>query len=211
MPAAGWGYFKVPGFWPGRASYIQEDCQTLHAHPNWKDADLRGITAAWYQRELTVPKEWSGRRVTLSAEYVNSFAVVFVDGKKVGEVRFPAGEVDLTAACRPGGKYLLSLLVLALPLKGVLLSYTDSNSAREVKGSVERRGLCGDVYLAATPAAARIADVKVDTSVRKGEITVSAALADLRPGRSRTPCASRSSRAAALSANSPAWHSERAT
>ena len=107
---------------------------------------------------------------------MNSFAVVFVDGKKAGEIRFPAGEVDLTAVCRPGGKHVLSLLVVALPLKGVLLSYTDTNSAREVKGTVERRGLCGDVYLAGTPSAARIADVKIDTSVRKGEITVSAAL-----------------------------------
>jgi hypothetical protein len=179
VPADGWGYFKVPGFWPGNASYIQEDCQTLHAHPTWKDADLRRTTAAWYQRGLTVPEGWAGRRVTLSAEYVNSFAVVYVDGKKVGEVRFPAGEVDLTAVCRPGARHVLSLLVVALPLKGVLLSYADTNSAREVKGSVERRGLCGDVYLAATPPAARVADVKIDTSVRKGEITVSAALEGL--------------------------------
>src|SRR5262245_41059036 len=35
VPADGWGYFKVPGFWPGISNYIQEDCQTLHAHPSW--------------------------------------------------------------------------------------------------------------------------------------------------------------------------------
>src|SRR5262249_39426960 len=171
--------FKVPGFWPGNSNYIQEDCQTLHSHPKWKDTDLRGVKAAWYQRELTVPEGWAGRRITLSTEYVNSFAVVYVDGKKVGEVRFPAGAVDLTAAGPPGDKHVLSLLVLALPLKGVLLSYTDSNSAREVKGVVERRGLCGDIYLVATPSAARAADVKIDTSVRKGEVTVSTALEGL--------------------------------
>ena len=44
-----------------------------------------------------------------------------------------------------------------------------------------RRGLCGDVYLVGTPAGARIADVKVDTSVRKGEITFDTALQDLAP------------------------------
>jgi hypothetical protein len=182
VPDDGWGYFKVPGFWPGRSSYIQEDCQTLHRHPKWSGADLRGTTAAWYQRELTVPAGWAGCRIVLSAEYVNSFAVVYLDGKKVGEVRFPAGEADLTAACRPGGKHVLSLHVLALPLKGVLLSYTDTNSAREVRGSVERRGLCGDVYLSALPSAARVTDVKVDPSVRKGELTVSAALDGLAAG-----------------------------
>src|SRR5262249_28771755 len=179
VPAEGWGYFKVPGLWPGTTNYIQEDCQTLHVHPNWKDADLRGITAAWYQREMTVPQEWAGRHIVLSVEYLNSFAVVFVDGKKAAELRFPAGEADLTPACRPGSKPLLSLLVVALPLKGVMLSYTDTNAARETRGSVERRGLCGDVYLLSTPAAARVADVKVDTSVRKGEVSLSAALEGL--------------------------------
>ncbi len=182
VPDDGWGYFKVPGFWPGNANYIQEDCQTLFPHPEWKNANLRGTTAAWYEREVTVPEGWTGRRIAVWAEYVNSFAVVFVDGMKVGEIRFPAGEADLTAACRPGRAHILSLLVIALPLKGVLLSYTDSNSAREVKGEVERRGLCGDVFLTGTPAAARVTDVKVDTSVRKGEVTVSAALEGLAGG-----------------------------
>jgi hypothetical protein len=177
VPEANWGWFKVPGFWPGETSYIQEDCQTLHVHPAWKDVNLRNITAAWYQREMTVPEGWTGRRIALGAEYLNSFAIVFVDGKKVGEVRFPAGELDLTAACKPG-KHVLSLLVLALPLKGVMLSYTDTNSAKETRGSVERRGLCGDVFLASTPAA-RVTNIKIDTSVRKSEITVSAALEGL--------------------------------
>ena len=40
-----WGYFKVPGFWPGNTNYIQEDCQTLFAHPSWKGADMRKITS----------------------------------------------------------------------------------------------------------------------------------------------------------------------
>src|SRR5262245_22059482 len=179
VPADGWGYFKVPGFWPGTSNYAQEDCQTLHAHPAWKDTDVRRLTAAWYQREMTVPEGWAGRRIALSAEYVNAFAVVHVDGKKVGEVRFPSGEVDLTAVCRPGRKYVVSLLVVAMPLKGVLLSYTDTNAAREVKGTVERRGLCGDVYLTSTPAAERLVDLKIDTSVRKGAVTFNAALEGL--------------------------------
>jgi beta-galactosidase len=182
LPADGWGYFKVPGFWPGNASYIQEDCQTLHVHPKWKDIAPRSVSAAWYQREMTVPKEWAGRSIALSAEYVNSFAIVYVDGKKAGEVRFPAGDVDLTSVCHPGGKHVVSLLVLALPLRGVLLSYSDTNSAREVKGSVDRRGLCGDVFLVSRPQATRIADVKLDTSVRKGEITFSVALDGLEAG-----------------------------
>ena len=182
VPASGWGYFKVPGCWPGITSYMQKDCQTLYPHPSWKDVALDQVGAAWYQREITIPANWAGRRIALSAEYVNSFAVVYLDGKRAGEIRFPAGEVDLTTLCRPGRKHLLSILVVAMPLKAVMLSYNDTASARRVKGSVARRGLCGDLYLEATPRGPRINDVKVDTSVRKWRITFSVALDGLAPG-----------------------------
>jgi beta-galactosidase len=178
-PSDRWGYFKVPGCWPGGTDYMQKDSQAVHAHPSWKDENLRGITIAWYQREITIPGEWGNRRVSVSIEYLNSYAAVYLDGRKAGEVRFPGGEVDITALCRSGSKHLLSLLVVAMPLKGVMLSYSDTASAREVKGSVARPGLCGDVYLVSTPSGARIGDAKVDTSLRKGEITFDAALQGL--------------------------------
>ena len=182
VPGARWGHFKVPGCWPGITDYMQKDCQTVYAHPSWKDERRRNITAAWYQREITIPREWAGRRIVLHAEYVNSFAIVYVDGKKIGEVRFPWGEVDLPSACQPGQEHVLSMLVVAMPLKGVMLSYNDTASARKVQGRVARRGLCGDVYLASTPRNARISDVKVDTSVRKWRINVDVALQGLAKG-----------------------------
>ncbi|MBE3133973.1 MAG: hypothetical protein IMZ55_10900, partial [Acidobacteria bacterium] len=179
VPADRWGWFKVPGCWPGITDYMQKDCQTVHAHPAWKNEKLGGVTAAWYQREITVPGDWAGRRIAACVEYLNSYAAVYVDGKKAGEIRFPSGEADLTAVCRPGGRYVLSMLVVAMPLKGVMLSHSDSNAAKEVKGTVARRGLCGDVYLVGAPSGPRIADVKVDTSVRKGEIALEVALEGL--------------------------------
>ena len=60
-----------------------------------------------------------------------------------------------------------------------MLSYNDTIAPRKSQGDVERRGLCGDVYLIGTPAGPRIADVKVDTSVRKWEIAFEAALQGL--------------------------------
>ncbi|MBI3867277.1 MAG: hypothetical protein HY299_01995 [Verrucomicrobia bacterium] len=175
-PSANWGAFKVPGCWPGVTDYMQKDFQTVHAHPSWKDEALGGIAAAWHERTFEAPQAWSGRRISLSADYINSYAIVFLDGVQRGELRFPSGELDLTGCVRPGATHLLSLLVVAMPLKGVLLSYTDSNSAREMKGRVERRGLCGDVFLVGVPAGSRLGDVKAVTSVRKGEIAFDAAL-----------------------------------
>src|SRR5262249_19268831 len=107
VPADRWGYFKVPGRWPGITDYMQKDSQTGYANPAWKDANLASLTAAWYQREITIPADWAGRRITLQADYLNSLAIVYLDGKRVGEMRFPAGEVDLTPECRAGHKHLL--------------------------------------------------------------------------------------------------------
>jgi len=181
VPGGRWGYFKVPGCWPGVSDYMQHDCQTVYAHPSWDGAKLGDLAAAWYQREISVPKEWAGRSVTLCLEYLNSSATVFVDGKKAGEAQFPAGEVDLTSVCQPGSKHVLSLRVAARPLREVMLMFNDTNAARGGIGKVERRGLCGDVWLVGAPAGARIGDVKIATSVRKGQTTLSAALQNLAP------------------------------
>lgn len=178
-PSQNWGYFKVPGCWPGITDYMQKDCQTVFAHPYWSGQNLGAIKQAWYEREITVPADWAGRHIVLSAEYVNSYAAVWLDGVEVGEILFPAGEVDLTNACRPGSTHRLSLLVVAMPLRGVMLSYSDTASAREVQGSVARRGLCGDVYLCSFRPGPRVGDLRVNTSLAQGEVTFSVALQDL--------------------------------
>ena len=182
VPADGWGYFKVPGCWPGLGDYMQKDCQTVHAHPRWKSVKLGSVTAAWYQREIVIPKEWTGRRIALTLEYLNSFATVFVDGRRVADLRFPDGEADLTSVCRPGEKHVLSLHVVAMPLKAVMLAFNDTNAAREVKGTVKRRGLCGDVFLCSEPSGARIGGVKIDPSVQKRELTTHAAIQGIKGG-----------------------------
>jgi hypothetical protein len=183
VPSDGWGYFRVPDSWPG-GNQRYAGPQLFYPNPNWEKSDVSGVTAAWHQREITIPAEWTSRKITLYAEYLNSYAAVYVDGVKAGELRFPWGEVDLTAVCHPGQKYMLSMLVVALPLKAVMMSFGDSAAARQVAGRVERRGLCGDVYLVGTPAGPRITDVKVETSVRKWQITFNNALTALDPGAS---------------------------
>ena len=180
-PTGNWGYFKVPGSWPGINEWMEHDSQTLFAYPSWKGVKMADVHRAWYQREISIPKEWAGRRVSITAEYVNSDAVVYVDGKRVGEILFPSGEVDLTAACPADSKHTLGILVTALPVSDVVAVFSDSNVPKQGKGNVYRRGLCGDVYLIGAPSGPRINDVKVATSVRKGEIAFDTALTGLAP------------------------------
>lgn len=180
-PSKQWGYFKVPGSWPGITDYMQKDCQRIYAHPDWKDIKYGSISQAWYQRDITIPTNWMGRSITLELESLNSYAIAFVDGKKAGEMRFPGGSLDLSGFVQPGNRHTLSLCITALPLKGVMLSYTDTASAREVKGSVARRGLCGDVYLTSIPKGPRIEGARIFTSVRKWEIAFESVLHGLEP------------------------------
>jgi hypothetical protein len=182
-PREGWGYFKVPGPWPGITDYMQHDSQTLFPHPRWKDIKLAEINTAWYQREITIPAAWAGRRVVIRLEYLNSLAKVFIDGRPVGELRFPGGELQLDRSALSTGSHELSLHVVALPLKELMVAYTDTAAARRVKGSVARRGLCGDAFLISTPAA-RIDDVRVETFVKESRVTFDAALAGLDQGAS---------------------------
>ncbi len=181
VPTGTWGYYKVPAPWPGVQDYMQSDYQTLYAHPSWNDAKLGQLQAAWYERTITIPAAWTGRRIALDVSCLNSFATVLVDGLEAGSLRFPAGRLDITAAVRPGQTQVLSLLVVAMPLSAVLESFTDTNAARQRKGTVERRGLCGDVWLVSEPAGPRLGDLRVHTSVRQGRITVDAGLDGLDP------------------------------
>ncbi|HEV2211356.1 MAG TPA: hypothetical protein VG167_21535 [Verrucomicrobiae bacterium] len=179
VPTAAWGYYKVPAPWPGIEDYLQSDYQTLYPHPSWTNTNLGQVRSAWYQRTIVIPNDWAGRRIALQADYLNSYAAIYIDGRQVGELRFPAGSVDISAAVRPGATHVLSLLVVAMPLKAVLESYSDTNTARQRQGKVERRGLCGDLWLISEPAGARLADIRLDTSFRQSQITFKARLAEL--------------------------------
>ena len=194
VPNDRWGYLKVPGNF---ADTVQMKVIT---HPSWSGESMKEVSAAWYQREISIPQDWSGRRISVVVEYLNSLATLFIDGeeltadgKKIGKIPYPGGEVDITAYCRPGQRHVLSVLTLAEPLDRVMLDYSDSAAPKAMpkkKGQIGRnanrnaslsnRGLCGDVYLVGTPIGERITDVKIGTSFRKGEITVDAAIQGLK-------------------------------
>ncbi len=174
VPADGWGYLRVPGRWPGGSR--SGGGSSFYPNPAWGEDRLQDVKAAWYQLDVAVPAEWDGRRIALTTEFLHSFASVYVDGEKAGDMQFPAGEVDLTALCRPGQKHTLSVLALAVPLNAVMLAFNDTNAAREVEGRLRMKGLCGDVFLVSTPPKARLGDMRVETSVRKWQITFNTAL-----------------------------------
>ncbi len=183
VPAAGtgWGYFKVPGAWPGKGG----ESQTLYASESW-GVTLGSLDAVWSARDITVPADWRGRRIGLRVENLNSYATVFVDGREVGSIVFPGGDLDITSACSPGKTHQLAVRTIAQRLNPEGTNYVSGEAKTNNWTPLSYRGLCGDVFLTSGPPAERITDVKVDTSVRKWRLTVDAGLVGLEEGKSYT-------------------------
>ena len=70
------------------------------------------VGAAWYERDVTIPTEWAGKRVTLYLERVHWESRVWVDGKFLGtKDSLCTPQVhDLTVSLKPG-KHRITLCV----------------------------------------------------------------------------------------------------
>ena len=54
-----------------------------------KARDARGRRLEIVDLDVLPYRSWAGRRIAVRFEYLNSFAAVFIDGHRIGEVRFP--------------------------------------------------------------------------------------------------------------------------
>lgn len=78
------------------------------AFPYWLTPTRYYAGAAWYQREVTIPEAWSGRRVVLELERPHWGTTVWLDGEKVGEGDSLAvpHRFELGTALTPGRRVL---------------------------------------------------------------------------------------------------------
>lgn len=177
-PKNGYGYIWVPGAWhnkigtlPGIASFA--------TGPEWKELPAQHNAAAWgqvgrawYRRTLLIPAAWNGRQVFLNFNRVCTDAEIFINGKPAGRVIWPWGEVDITSHVKPGDKVELAVLVAALLDKTELTEFTGTAADQIFKKKIEldARGITGDVFLSSRPMTARVSDVFVKPSTRKGSL-----------------------------------------
>ena len=174
-----WGVIRVPGSWIGWGGMpgIQTRGQGWPA--KWSES-----FHAWYEREICIPAEWAGRRVVLDCKRVSTDALVYVDGKRAGQLKWPGGELDLTAFCAPGKTTRLTLLVEAKLLNTEVVNYMGPAPEQITKGSasLNSKGIVGDVLLRCLPAMGRVECLKIQTSTRKKNITLDLTLQGIGPG-----------------------------
>jgi hypothetical protein len=174
-PTTKWGYFKVPGAWPGAHGMSADETQRCYRHPGSAQNDQ----VCWYQREINLPAGWKDREVFIDINWLQSIANVYLDGKMIGNVGYPGGKLNITSACKPGEKQVLSICVAALPLSKEMTVFMKGDLTATGQATVGRRGLCGDVFLESTPAKARMSDIRLAASVRKWELSVDAGVSSL--------------------------------
>jgi beta-galactosidase/beta-glucuronidase len=159
-----WGFLKVPGAWSA-AGFT----------PFWhRDDPLAGkggaLGQAWYEREVTVPLEWQGRRIGIHAEKVATDAHVYCDGHFAGTIGYAGGGVDITPWAKPGVKVRVSALVLTRRPAEILAEFGVPASGDT---GPETRGLVGDVYLTSEPPRGpHVGPFQIMTTVKNQEIRV---------------------------------------
>jgi len=83
--------------------------------PFCPESELSGLghidfmNAVWYRRDVTLPKEWEGRRVLLHFQAVDYDATVWANGHEVGRHRggFSPFTCDLSGVAKPGDRVVL--------------------------------------------------------------------------------------------------------
>ena len=131
--------------------------------PFWLQPVKKYTGAAWYQKEITIPANWDGKRINLFLERCHWETKVWVDGNYAG-MQNSLGtphEYDLTSLLSPG-KHLISILV--------------DNHVKEVNPGVNSHsitdhtqsnwnGIVGEIKLMAQPQTT-ITDVRIYPDVK---------------------------------------------
>jgi beta-galactosidase len=167
----GWGYIWVPGAyfaynWSNLPGVISQGIGN-----QWISSGISDIGRVWYEREIYIPSDWQNSRVILKLDKVNTDAIVFLDRKKVGEIKWPYGEVEITEFVKPGEKHILDILVLASSQE-ISFDKLFEKKYLEKTSEVRVKGLTGNVILSKLPKGLYIDDLFIKTSVREGKLTL---------------------------------------
>ncbi len=177
--ADAWGWIPVPGSW--WTGHSMPSVLVRGKADNWKDYNGRQLARAWYQREVTIPAGWAGRRVLLELTRVSTDAEVYVGDKKMGRINWPAGSADITEAVTPGKAATIRLLVVAAATEKEVTVYmgTGADQVHKAPADFQAKGIIGEAFLVSRPGGTHISDVFVQPSVRKKTLTLDVELADV--------------------------------
>ena len=156
-----WGFAKVPAIRNEGVFYHDDD-------PGRENPGNRHF--AWYRRDIMIPKFWEKRRVFLDFERLTTNAIVFCRGKKVGELDYQGGSLDVTEHAIPGR---------ILPICVFIQSRNSTSLLPRVikRSSQHPTAINGDVFLRSLPKENTFEDCTIITDTEEKTITVKTNLA----------------------------------
>lgn len=152
---------------PKYAPYRQADRFKM---PFWLQPKKVYVGPAWYQRDVTIPSAWDGKRIVLHLERCHWFTQVWLDNQLVGrgESLSVPHQFDLTGKAAPG-RHRLTIRVDNRVLIGVGVNAHSVSDHTQTAWN----GIIGRIELRATPRVF-IRDVQVypDVSGRQARVAV---------------------------------------
>ncbi|HEY3280734.1 MAG TPA: beta-galactosidase, partial [Armatimonadota bacterium] len=190
MPAAGalpaasdaaWGLAWVPGSWSANAKLLGVSRQG--SGPAWTGFNGALLARGWYRRPLHIPVAWRGRSILLDLSLVSTDALVTVNGRPCGRLKWPSAVLDITDAVQPGQDADLLIDVCATSDEGAadrLLGAPAGPGPATDAAPLQTRGITGDVVLRSEPKGPRVTDLFVRTSTRLKQLSLDVELTGLR-------------------------------
>ena len=168
-----WGATKsATGDWRRRGGLINS------TGTSWERTPPHRVNSLWYQQSASIPADWRAKTVMLSFECIEGDAIVFLNGKRIGEVLQPGGEIEVTESANCGEENQLRIFLTR--------DYTDMSRGFEEDplrflGRTSRfgaipvhsrpLGLTGAVSLKSYPKLSYISDVFAIPSWREKKIS----------------------------------------
>jgi hypothetical protein len=133
-------------FNPALEAYRRDSNLSL---PFFLTPDRHYVGVAWYNREVTLPKDWNGQRITLNLERPHIQTTVYANGRRVGSQNSlcTAHQYDLTDYLRPGRKNLLSIRI-DNTMRDVPVGIDSHSVTDQTQGNWN--GIVGDITLTAS-------------------------------------------------------------
>lgn len=170
-----WGFLKVPGSWNsrhwswrGKVYWHTDDLARTRSHT---------LRFGWFERELTVPEAWDGRRILVQLDRVSTDARVYCDGVEAGSTGYMGGTVEVTRFARPGQPLKLAILVQARDSWDILPGLLTKPS-KSWQAMLPVMGIAGDVFLVSEPreGSARLGRCRIVTTAAEKTIWVASEL-----------------------------------
>ena len=181
-PKDGWGRITVPGGWSVVPSWTGVQLMVGGIVKAPAEPITDDLASGWYARTLEIPQSWSGRAVELELTRVSTDAEVYLNGVRCGEIHWPNGTVDLSAAVKFGQPNVLQVLVFAVQTEKELTVFmgSEQNLQWKKKATLDAKGIIGEAFLHSRPAGAHVSDVFVKTSTRKQRVGLEIELAGVK-------------------------------